>query len=116
MATQPRPPSSSDRPEFSQTISSHADWIAAARDKAIRCDAPNAETSSSRAVRAPDSPAALRAILGDRYELGDEIRRGGQGVVYRGVQLGTRRVVAIKVMYSAGGDPAGRARFEREAQ
>src|SRR5262245_6092922 len=95
----------------------HQDWIAAARAEVARCEGPNAETSSSRAVGTPDSPANLRALLGDRYDLGEEIRRGGHGVVYRGLQRGTRRDVAIKVMFGGGsGDPAARVRFEREAQ
>ncbi len=51
------------------------------------------------------------------YEIGSEIHRGGQGVVYRGVQRGTRRDVAIKVLRDGPfGGPRERARFEREIQ
>ncbi len=46
-----------------------------------------------------------------------ELARGGQGVVYRATQLGTNRVVAIKVMF---GDATNvtkrRMRFEREVE
>lgn len=109
--------SAADSPDFTHTTAPHADWIAAARAEVARCDDPGAEMSSARAGGAPDSPANLRVLLGDRYELGEEIRRGGQGVVYRGVQRGTRRDVAIKVMFGGrSADPVGRARFEREAQ
>jgi tetratricopeptide (TPR) repeat protein/tRNA A-37 threonylcarbamoyl transferase component Bud32 len=44
-----------------------------------------------------------------------EIRRGGQGIVYSGVQRSTKRRVAVKILI--GGDLAGdaaRRRFERE--
>lgn len=51
------------------------------------------------------------------YEGLRELHRGGQGVVYRGVQVAARRVVAIKVL--RGGPltgPAERFRFEREVR
>lgn len=51
------------------------------------------------------------------YEIGPEIHRGGQGVVYRSVQRGTQREVAIKVMREGPfGGPRDKARFEREIQ
>ncbi len=63
---------------------------------------------------------AAQLRLGDAlpgYELIGEIHRGGQGVVYEGVQRSTRRRVAIKVLRE--GPFAAvheRARFEREAR
>lgn len=116
MSTQHDNPDPSSVGDFTQTTAPHGDWIAAARAEAAVCDLPHAETSSSAAFGGPDSPVNLRNLLGERYELGAEIRRGGQGVVYRGVQRGTRRDVAIKVMSGNSRDPSGRARFEREAQ
>ncbi|MEE8459040.1 MAG: serine/threonine-protein kinase [Phycisphaerales bacterium] len=65
--------------------------------------------SMTHAVPPPDS------IPG--YELLEELHRGAQGVVYRAVQCGTKRDVAIKVL--RGGhfaDPRDLARFEREVQ
>lgn len=49
------------------------------------------------------------------YRILTEIHRGGQGVVYKAVQDGTRRTVAIKLMLQGAfsGDRE-RARFERE--
>lgn len=50
------------------------------------------------------------------YELLGELHRGGQGVVYRGIQKSTNRTVAIKMLKE--GPFAGardRLRFEREA-
>ena len=51
------------------------------------------------------------------YTILHEIHRGGQGVVYKAIQDGTRRSVAIKVMlHGAHGGPRERARFAREAR
>src|SRR5262245_3279118 len=102
-------------PVITDSSADHHEWIAAARAEAARLEQARDQTSSSRGLRATGDVAQLAIQLGERYELGEEIRRGGQGVVYRGVQRGTRRDVAIKVM-SGGGDPGGRLRFEREAQ
>lgn len=101
--------------DLTHTSGGHASWIAAAREEAAAFEGGMAPTSSSARGFLPD-PRALRPMLGSRYQLGEEIRRGGQGVVYRGTQLGTRREVAIKFTYSRAEDTAARARFEREAQ
>ncbi len=55
------------------------------------------------------------AIAG--YRIGEELHRGGQGVVYRAVQLSTKRNVAIKFMINgllAGA--SNKRRFEREIE
>lgn len=61
-----------------------------------------------------------RDLLADalpRYEIGDEIGRGGWGVVYRGVHRELGRAVAIKQLpRSLGADPATRDRFVAEAR
>tara|TARA_R110002072_G_scaffold42064_22_gene119150 strand:+ start:38398 stop:41196 length:2799 start_codon:yes stop_codon:yes gene_type:complete len=50
------------------------------------------------------------------YEIGDEIGRGGFGVVYRGMQLvPVRRPVAVKVLRADLATPAMVARFRSEA-
>ena len=59
----------------------------------------------------------LAQALGDHYELGPEIGRGGMGVVFRALDTRLRRDVAIKVLppeLSYRDDL--RERFTREAQ
>ena len=55
--------------------------------------------------------------LGDRYELGDVIGRGGMAEVRRGVDSRLGRTVAIKMLrVDHATDPTFQARFRREAQ
>jgi serine/threonine protein kinase len=55
--------------------------------------------------------------LVEGYKLIEEIGRGGMGVVYRALQLSTKRVVALKVMLaSVFASPTARRRFEREVE
>lgn len=95
----------------------HEALIAAARSEfeRLRSRAASAPTVANRAP--PSEPVgALRERLSG-YEIVDEISRGGQGVVYRGMQLGTRREVAIKVLRDTGtAHSQARVRFEREVQ
>ena len=51
------------------------------------------------------------------YELGEEIHRGAQGIVYRAVQLSTQRDVAIKFLIDGSqSDEMRRKRFVREVR
>lgn len=50
------------------------------------------------------------------YKLVREIARGGQGVVYEGLQLATRRRVAIKMIEPGSRGTRGMRRMEREAE
>ncbi|MCA9158253.1 MAG: serine/threonine protein kinase [Planctomycetales bacterium] len=60
---------------------------------------------------APD----LANIVG--YEIGRELHRGGQGVVYSAIQLSTKREVALKFMLAGRlASPVNKLRFEREVQ
>lgn len=51
------------------------------------------------------------------YELLEEVHRGGQGIVFRARQLGTKRDVALKVLLEgAYASDTARRRFEREVE
>ncbi len=57
------------------------------------------------------------AAIGDEYNVGDELGRGGMSVVYRALDLRLMRQVAIKVLPPEFAYDAGiRERFRREAQ
>lgn len=63
-----------------------------------------------RRAAAADAPPTIPG-----YEDLLEIKRGGQGVVYRATQRGTKRPAAIKVLLDSGAfSTTGRRRFERE--
>ena len=62
----------------------------------------------------PDSAHPLKI---GRYEIRDELGRGGMATVYRGYDPQVKRFVAIKILpRELLHDPTFRARFEREAQ
>src|SRR5262245_8588921 len=57
------------------------------------------------------------AAIGDEYDVGDELGRGGMSVVYRALDLRLMRHVAIKVLPPEFAYDVGiRERFRREAQ
>jgi len=59
----------------------------------------------------------VAAALGDAYELGAELGRGGFAVVYAAQDRGLKRAVAVKVLRPELADtPAVRGRFRREAE
>ncbi len=78
-------------------------------------DEANGAAESTADDAPPRAVGAPLAIPG--YTIMDEISSGGQGSVFRAVQKGTDRVVAVKIL--PGGPLSGwrqRARFDREAQ
>jgi serine/threonine protein kinase len=63
------------------------------------------------------SPVVLPGSTFAGYRVEDVLGRGGMGVVYRAVQLGLERPVALKVIASdVGADASFRERFMRECQ
>lgn len=70
------------------------------------------DVSAHLAPRTPQPPPLIEG-----YELHEEIHRGGQGVVYRATQLGTKRQVALKVLLEGPyASETARRRFEREVE
>lgn len=89
----------------------HRAWIAAARLQSDEADRGALADDSSIA----GGLAPLRADHIPGYELEREIHRGAQGAVYRAVQKGTGRRVAVKLLHDhALGSRLEQARFERE--
>jgi serine/threonine protein kinase len=70
------------------------------------------------AIRPVPRPQPVRAperVLDDRYKIEEKIGEGGFGAVYRGVQLATKRKVAIKLLHpDVSKDQNVIARFRRE--
>lgn len=65
----------------------------------------------------PDLIAVLTRALGPQYHLGEEIGRGGMGVVFRATDLTLQRDVAVKVLNpDLAGHGASAARFLAEAR
>ena len=85
-----------------------------ARLRELSTSAAEGDPEATVAGAPPDhSPPPAAAVPG--YEILDEIHRGGQGVVYRAVQLATKRVVALKVLlHGRFASPRQQHRFERE--
>ena len=96
--------------------SRHHDWVQAARQQVETADA----AGSSLETGPPLNRTGTIRLPDDRfpgYQLEEEIHRGGQGIVYAGIQKSTGRRVALKVLRdSVFSGPLERSRFEREAQ
>src|SRR5262245_48462751 len=91
------------RSSGSFSSSSHADEPTRVSDDSATPDKPRL------------GPVERPAI--DGYELHEEIHRGGQGIVYRATQLGTKRPVALKVLLEGEfASDSTRRRFEREVE
>ncbi len=128
-------------PSENELVRYHAKEMAPAEEDAIRAHIANCElcaTRSARMIAAHDTwvdrirtagvppprvtaPPAAEDVLGNDeipgYEIREEIRRGGQGIVYRAYQQSTKREVAIKVLREGRfASDGARRRFEREVE
>src|SRR5512140_1883536 len=61
-----------------------------------------------------DVLASIRDALGDRYEVRDEVGRGGMATVFRAFDRQLGRIVAVKVIHPELSHLLGASRFRRE--
>lgn len=72
---------------------------------------------SARGLKTPDGLVEPGTLLAGRYEVVDEIGRGGMGIVYRVEHVHTGERLALKVLVGAARtDPQALKRFKREAR
>jgi tetratricopeptide (TPR) repeat protein len=91
--------------------------------KMLDADAKNGPLDKSVAPPQPRQSSGGRAIaqrlsasIGDRYEILDEIGRGGMGAIFHAHERKHQRDVILKVLRPDAAQSIGRARFEAEVQ
>jgi DNA-binding SARP family transcriptional activator len=77
---------------------------------------PQTKTLYERLSRGEEGDALAAALFPRRYQLLEEVGRGGMGVVYRAHDTRLARDVAVKMLAPNALDADGRARLLREAQ
>jgi tetratricopeptide (TPR) repeat protein/predicted Ser/Thr protein kinase len=110
--------------EYRARFPGHAEVVSAAFASSVVAlpavaSGPYADEPTHRpgGPREPLGPAALAALRSAGYEVGEELGRGGMGVVFRATQVGLNRPVALKVVRSgAFVTDAERRRFRNEAE
>lgn len=90
-------------------LAEHNSWV-----ERLRAARPILQDLATKQSQPDVMPGSLH-IAG--YDVRDEIRRGGQGIVFRALQESTKREVAIKILREGpGATDAVRKRFEREIE
>lgn len=105
----------------STPVGDHVRNCSTCRDSVARIRANNDLLREFRHVQLNDTPKVNESsplvVSIPGYEIRSEIRRGGQGVIYRAVQKATRREVALKTLLAGRwASERQRLRFEREIE
>lgn len=98
---------------FVDTVTSQAKPAARPEDSEERLDGedPNTSTASDKLSVCPTLPRV------EGFDILEELGNGSQGVVYKAEQLGTKRIVALKVIREgAFASKSERRRFENEVE
>jgi hypothetical protein len=113
------PREQSDNPNAAGPLEMGSSASGGARPAVVLPDEPTrvSTTYGSGNGGASAAPGILRDAEIEGYRLEEELHRGGQGIVYRAIQLRTKRTVALKVLLEGpfAGENA-RRRFEREIE